>query len=412
MHHHREIPESELNSSFKQLGSIPLIGSVVAAILGVGLILMARASLGDTGNQQFLYSWLIAFAYFLSIAVGALFFVLFQHITRAGWGVVIRRIAEFLSMGMIPLFLLSLPIILSVAFDSSLLYKWNSEAELASSALLEKKSGYLNSTFFIVRWAIYFVIWISVAKFFFNRSILQDSTKDKSITLLCEARSAPAIIAMALSVTFAAFDWLMSLDYAWFSTIFGVYYFAGCMVSFFALAIILSYGVQMKGLLKHAITTEHYHDMAKLLYGFICFWAYIAFSQYILIWYANIPEETEWYQIRQETAIWSNISYYVLVFGHFIIPFLLLMPRTLRRNKSWMVGGAIWMLVLHWIDLFWLVMPQMWPHEGYTPGMIDLGCFLAVGGTFFAGVSYYAAGRPLLAKGDPRLPESLAFENH
>ncbi|QDU80802.1 hypothetical protein Pla110_25370 [Polystyrenella longa] len=410
-HHHREIPESELNSSFKELGPIPLIGSIIAAVIGFGLILLAGPVESSDGNQQFLYSWLVNFSFFLSIAVGSLFFVLFQHITRAGWGVVIRRFAEFLSMGMIPLFLLSLPIVLSIAFDSHLLYSWNDANEVASSELLQKKVGFLNPTFFIARWAIYFTVWIAIAKFFFNRSILQDQTKDKSLTLLFEARSAPAIIAFALTVTFASIDWMMTLDYAWFSTIFGVYFFSGSMVAFFAVAIICSYSMQVKGLLKNAITIEHYHDMAKLLYGFICFWAYIAFSQYMLIWYANIPEETEWYQIRQDGEIWTVISYYVLVFGHFIIPFLLLMPRTLRRNKVWMTGGAIWMLVMHWIDLFWLIMPQL-HHEGYMPGLMDLGCFLAVGGVFFAGVTYFASGRALLAKGDPRLSESLAFENH
>ena len=411
MHHSsREIPESELNSSFKELGSLPLIGSCVLAVIGIVLIFVARGSLGEEADQQFLFSWLINFSFFLSIAVGALFFVLLQHLTRAGWGVVVRRIAEFLSMGMIPLVIISLPVLYSVISGSDLLYSWNSEEELASSELLQKKSGYLNSTFFTARWVIYFVVWIGLAKFFFNRSILQDETKDKSLTLLFERRSAPAIAVFFLTVTFASFDLLMSLDYIWFSTIFGVYFCSGSMVAFFAIVTIFSYGLQTKGLLRNAITTEHYHDLGKLLYGFNCFWAYIAFSQYMLIWYANIPEETGWFQIRQ-TGTWETVSFKILVFGHFLIPFVVLMSRHVRRNKFLLTIGALWLLALHWIDLYWLVMPTL-HHEGYTPKLIDFACFLATGGIFFAGVSYFAAGRALLAKGDPRLPESLAFENH
>lgn len=409
----REISESELNSTFSQLGSWPL--KLSAGIGGLGILGMLALGLKEENQQQFLFSYLMNFSFFLSLSIGALFFVSFQHITRAGWSVVVRRIAEFLAMGIVPLFLLSLPIIYTIFSGSNALYSWNSSEELATSHLLQSKQGYLNQGFFLVRWVVYFAAWYGVARYYFNRSTLQDKTKDKSLTLLLERRSAPFIFVLAFTATFAAFDWLMALDYKWFSTIFGVYFFAGGTVFLFAALILISNLYQAKGLLKNAITTEHFHDMGKLLFGFNCFWAYIAFSQYILIWYANIPEETEWYHIRihgGEPGGWFNVAM-ILVFGHFIIPFVLFMSRTMKRTRPILIFWAIWLVVMHWIDMYWLVMPTL-HHEGpdWSHALLDLCCLLGVGGIYFTGVCYFAADRPLLPVGDPRLQESLAFENY
>ena len=223
-----------------------------------------------------------------------------------------------------------------------------------------------------------------------------------------EKLSAVALILFGLSVTFAAFDWLMSLEPHWFSTIYGLYFFAGAVVAFFAAIILAALALQRGGWLAQSITTEHYHELGKLLFGFIVFWGYMAFSQYMLIWYANIPEETGWYVDRQ-TGPWTAVSL-VLLFGHLLIPFFGLLSREVKRRRILLGAWAAWMLVIHWVDLYWLIMPTFAP--GHLPfGPTDLCCMIAVGGPFLAGLLWSARGRALLPMKDPRLDESLAFEN-
>jgi hypothetical protein len=200
----------------------------------------------------------------------------------------------------------------------------------------------------------------------------------------------------------------MSLEPHWFSTIFGVYYFSGSALVLFAALIITSYFTQRSGWLTGVISTEHYHDLGKLMFAFVVFWAYIAFSQYMLIWYANMPEETQWF-LRRQTGQWTALSWFMLI-GHFIVPFLALISRIPKRRKEPLVGAAVWILIIHWVDMYYLVMPHT--SDGVVPfHVIDLTCFLAVGGLFVAAFAMRFRRRSLLAQGDPRLAESLAFEN-
>jgi hypothetical protein len=223
-----------------------------------------------------------------------------------------------------------------------------------------------------------------------------------------EKLSAVALILFGLTITFASFDWLMSLEPEWFSTIYGLYYFAGSVVGFFAFLILLAMALQKTGHLGSAITTEHYHELGKLLLGFIVFWGYMAFSQYMLIWYANIPEESVWYLARQ-TGPWTWVSL-GLLFGHLLIPFFGLLSREVKRCRILLGAWAVWMLVIHWIDVYWLVMPTF--AEDRLPfGAIDICCMVAVGSLFLAGLLWSARGRALVPVQDPRLSESLAFEN-
>ncbi|MCL4210853.1 MAG: hypothetical protein KJZ68_09310, partial [Phycisphaerales bacterium] len=236
--------------------------------------------------------------------------------------------------------------------------------------------------------------------------------------------AAPGIILFALTLTFAAFDWLMSQDPHWFSTIFGVYYFAGSVCSFVALAILISAFLQRSGRLTHAITTEHYHDLGKLLFAFgVVFWAYIAFSQYMLQWYGNIPEETLWWQPRASgytgtvvyhgheitPGAWNNWSLFLLV-GHFVGPFLAIISRMPKRNRVMLVAAAAWMLAMSWYDLFWLVMPVF--HADH-PGIVltDVLCGAGVLAMVVAFAAAMARSVSLVPQRDPRLGESLAFEN-
>jgi hypothetical protein len=219
--------------------------------------------------------------------------------------------------------------------------------------------------------------------------------------------SAPGLIIYALTLTFAVFDLVMSLYPHWYSTIFGLYYWAGAVVSFFALIAVLVFALQGLGLLRGVVSGEHYHDVGKLIFAFVVFWAYMGISQYLLIWYGNVPEETIWY-LRRQTGQWTWISV-LLIVGHFFVPFLALMSRHPKRRPMTLVVAAVWVLIMHWWDLYWLVMPEWSPGE-LPIGLLDLTCFVGVGGIFFAAVLFRLARSPLIPVRDPRLHESLQWE--
>jgi len=213
---------------------------------------------------------------------------------------------------------------------------------------------------------------------------------------------------LALTTTLASVDWIMSLTPHWYSTMFGVYFFAGSFLGFIALLSLLAVRMRAAGLLDTVISTEHLHDVGKLLFGFTAFWAYIGFSQFFLVWYANLPEETIWYKPRIEGS-WLPIALLLMV-GHFIAPFFYLMGRSVKRNGSTLSVGAVWLLLMHYVDLYWQVMPTLHP-EGFSPSVLDLAAFLAVGGCVIAAVSWLLRRQALVPLRDPRIAESLAFEN-
>jgi hypothetical protein len=356
------------------------------------------------GLSHFIHTYLVGFMYVLSLSLGALFFVMLHHLTRAGWSVVVRRLAEIIAANIPMLVLLFLPIL----FGLGKLYHWSHPEMVAADELLQGKSPFLNIPFFVVRCLIYFGVWFWLSRFFLSASTEQDESGDPEASLDMEKKSTYGMVLFALTLTFASLDWIMTLDAHWYSTIFGVYYFAGCALSFIALLIVSAYFLQRHKILTRVITTEHYHDFGKLLFGFIFFWAYIAFSQYMLIWYANIPEETLWIYLRQEGQ-WKWISLF-LIFGHFAIPFLGLLSRYPKRRKKILLGWALWMLFAHYWDLYWLIMPNF---KSYTVPfqVIDIACFIGIAGFYMAGIFHIAKDRSLLACKDPRLEESLSFEN-
>jgi hypothetical protein len=390
----------------RQLG--PLGRTTVRIGLVVGLAAMAIALLlaysTDGGMAHLCQSYLTNFCYFLSLALGALFFVVLQHLTRSGWSVAVRRLAEGVAGSVLLLVLLLVPIIICM----QPLYTWVDPNLAASDHLLHGKQAYLNRGSFVARCAIYFVIWAFLARYYLKRSIEQDSSGDPSLTQAMERLSAPAMIVFALTITFAAFDLLMSRDPKWYSTIFGVYYYSGSVVGFFALLAIVMFLLQRSGRLTRSIRIEHYHDVGRLLFAFVVFWAYIAFSQYMLMWYANIPEETTWY-LRRQTGSWTGVSL-VLLFGHFVVPFLALVSRWPKRRPGVLAAAGAWMLVMHWIDVYWLTMPEVSPGQiGFS--VFDVLCFVGIGAWFVAWSAHLLRDCPLIPSRDPRLPESLAFEN-
>lgn len=377
-----------------------------------GIVVLALAGVlgwwrGDDW-RYFCHAYLVNYVFYLSLSLGALFFVTLHHASRAGWSVCVRRVLEIVSANVLLMAVLFVPVLLAALFGGSSLYEWTDAAVVKGDHVLEGKGWYLNLPFFILRALIFFGVWGGLSWFFWRGSLKQDENGDVQLSLRMEWISYPALILFAVTVTLASFDWLMSLTPHWFSTIYGVYYFAGAVVSSLATVILVLMLLQANGRLTTTVTTEHYHELGKLLFGFIVFWGYIAFSQYMLIWYANIPEETDWYQPRQ-TGGWIVVSL-ILVFGHLLIPFFGLISRSAKRSKPILGFWAVWLLITHWIDMHYLVMPHVGT-PGFPLGVIDFVCLAGMGLLFAAGIIHFAGDRQLVPAKDPRIAESLGFEN-
>jgi hypothetical protein len=378
---------------------IPVIGAV-CALLGAA----ACAILGAANPKQFFFSWLVSFLFFLSLALGGLFFVLIQYATQGGWGIVLRRIGETI-FAMIPVMAaLFLPLLLGLRD----LYSWAIPGAAEQDALLRWKEPYLNVPFFVIRAALYFGIWSFMALLYYRGSRGQDVTGDPRVSARLRRLAGPAIIVLALTQTFASIDWIMSLTPHWYSTMFGVYFFSGSFVGFIALLSVVAVAMRGAGLLDTVISAEHLQDIGKFLFAFTAFWAYIAFSQFFLMWYANLPEETTWYKARIEGS-WLTVSLFLMA-GHFGAPFLFLMGRAVKRKGWTLAVGGTWLLVMHFVDLYWQVMPTLHP-EGVRPSALDVAALLAVGGCFVAAAGWLMRRQALVPLRDPRLAESLAFEN-
>jgi len=382
-------------------GTLGVLGLVATAVLGL------RG--GAEGQSRAMLSYLVAFCYFLSVMLGGIFFVLIQHVTRAGWSVVVRRLAEAVAANGLLMAVLVIPIVLPVLSGRDLMFEWTNPAAVAQDHLLQWKQPYLNAPFFVVRMVVYFAAWSVMGSWFFRQSVRQDASGDPGLTVRMQSAAAPSLFVFAATATFGAVDLLMSLEPRWYSTMFGVYFFAGSILVFAATLPILAYFVQRAGCLQAVVSTEHYHDMGKLLFAFLVFWAYIAFSQYMLIWYANIPEETDWF-LRRQTGQWTAVSWFLL-FGHFVVPFLALISRIPKRRRETLVFAAIWMLAAHYVDVYYVAMPHA--AEGRVPvSLLDLTAWVGIGGLFVAAITNRMKNRSLVPERDPRLAESLAFENY
>lgn len=382
----------------------------LAGGIGLGFLVVSiglGAAAGDA-FKQFFHSYLVAFTWGLSIVLGALFWVTLQHLVNAKWSIVLRRIAELLAQGLLLMALLAVPIVVTVAQHNDVLFPWLNHDLMHNNHVLHKKIGYLNTPFFLARMAVYFGFWILLARFYLRRSLEQDKSGSSSFEAAMAKAAPPSMIAFALTVTFAAFDLIMTLDPLWFSTIFGVYYFAGCVLAVHSALTLAMFWLQSNGRLAKSVTKEHYHDVGKMMFAFTIFWAYIGFSQFMLIWYANIPEETHWFVQRLEGE-WTVISY-LLIIVHFVIPFFFLLSRHIKRNPKTLSIGAVWILVVHFLDLHWLIMPNL-HQRGFSFHPLDITTLLGVGCLLVAFVLFMAKQVNLLPTKDPRLKKSLAFEN-
>src|SRR5215472_8232284 len=360
---------------------------VASATGALGLIASAYGAVEEP--RRFAFSYLFAFFVFLSIALGALFFVLVQHLTCASWSVSVRRSSELLMRGL-PVFIV---LVIPVLFSTRQLYPWagapyltepmqagafanamdegnrepaalavanrDATAELSQTRgaeearILSARKPYMNRPFFTLRAFGFLGLWSFIAWRLFGWSARQDEKGGIDATLRAQ-RFAPAATAVfAVTLALAAFDWLMSLEPTWYSTIFGVYVFAGCTVGHAAAAILFAMALQQGGLLRRSISIEHYHDLGKLLFGWVCFWAYIAFVQFLLIWYANVPEELSFFHLRwtDQEGSWKPLST-ALFLLHFVVPFWVLLSRGAKRSLVTLAFGAVVVLTLHVADVY------------------------------------------------------------
>jgi hypothetical protein len=373
-------------------------------IIGIiGLILSGIGYFSD--SRQFFHSYLTAFFFWLSIALGGLFFTMLHHIVNAKWSTVLRRLSENIMMLLPIMAIFCIPLL----FGIKDLYHWSHPEAVVSDHLLQDKAPYLNTGFFIGRVVLYFVIWIIFALLLNRLSLKQDESHQPKMVTTFRRLSGGGLLLFAVTVTFAAFDWLMSLDAHWYSTIFGVYVFSGGLLGFLAILTFLVMHLNSRRVLDKVISVEHYHDLGKLLFAFTIFWGYMAFSQYFLIWYGNIPEETVWFLHRWEGS-WKIITL-VIVFGHFVVPFFGLFPMFVKRNRVYMRLMAIWILIMHWVDIYWLVMPTL-HHHGVHLSWMDLTATVGLGGVLLYFLWNRIVSKPLVPVNDPGLEESINFVNH
>lgn len=391
-------------SRYQQLALV--VGLVFTAILALGFFLSPR--------EMFFRSYLLGYVFWIGIALGCLAILMLQHLSGGAWGLVIRRVLESGTRTLPLMAVLFVPII----FGMGHLYEWTHLAELANGKTLEEKhlyemllhkSKYLNVTGFLLRTLLYFVIWGGLAYLLNLWSREQDRTAERRFAKRLQALSGPGLVLFVLTVTFASVDWVMSLDPEWFSTIFGLLFVAAWTLSSFAFVIAVMALLSARAPLAGVVLPRHFHDLGKLLLAFVMVWAYFSFSQFLIIWSGNIPEETRWYLYRMRGG-WSLVALGLVIF-HFALPFLLLLSRDLKRNARRLALVAGLVLLMRLVDLFWLIAPKFSKgdfHMSWTDVVAPLG----IGGLWLAFFLWQLKQRPLIPFNDPQLPEVLEAGHH
>jgi hypothetical protein len=399
---------AEERFNLTRLGVIPLI-VLAAGLLALGVSLVW----GFFDTKRFAFGWLVSFMFVFTIAGGALFWTLIHHALDCDWSVTVRRLLEQVSALFFPwLALLFLPILLL----PGKIYKWWDKNPLEDH-LLAHKSLVLNHGFFWGFGIACLAFFGGFAWLMRGLSVRQDASGDPALSIRMRQLAYAGLILFSLMISFAGIMWIMALDYHWFSTMWGVYIFAGSAGSALAAIILISHGLRSAGYLRGVVTVEHDHILGKLLFAFTIFWAYIAFSQYMLYYYANIPEETIFF-IQRNEGTWYHLSVF-LVFGRFFFPFLLLITQPAKRNPYRICFAAAWILVMHFLDLYWMIIPQYQVNTGVATEargleikfVLDvitvLGMLAVLAFVFLRRLPQTS----LFPKRDPRLYESVTLTN-
>lgn len=394
---HTPTPEGEHFESSRTAGLS--FGLGVTAVIALVLCLIGAI----LSPHQFSYSWLFAFAFFFTLCAGCFFWTIVHHATDAEWSVVVRRQLENIAALLGVLAVLFIPIL----FLRHHLYAWM-DIPRGVEVTLDAKRGYLNWPFFLVR-AVVFLGFFLLAAFVLRRlSAEQDKDGNPGFTIRMRQVSFISLPMFALCLTFGAFDWMMSLNYRWFSTMFGVYVFAGAAGSSMSLLVLVITALRRAGYLRDVVTVEHYHIMGKWMLAFCVFWAYIGFGQYMLIWYANIPEETQYF-ITRNTQSWWALSM-LLVIGRFFIAFPILLMRSIKQHPRQLCLIAGWIVLMQMLDIYLIVLPSL-HGTGFHPSIWDLLALVAMGATLGFVYLRLLPRTSLFPVRDPRLIESLHTVN-
>lgn len=368
--------------------------SLIVGALGLVLCLVGLFFNPD----QFFQSYLFAYLFWLGMGLGCLAIVMVHHLTSGAWGVVMRRLLESGAMTLPLMALLFIPL----AFGLSHLYIWARPEAVAADEALQHKSAYLNVPFFLVRAAFYFIAWAAVA-FTLNRwSLAQDRIEKIDWTPRLKRLSAGGLLLFGLTVTFAMIDWVMSLEPHWYSTIYSAMVATGLLVEAFAFVIVLVFLLSDREPLAKVMTERTFNDLGSLLFAFIMLWAYMAFSQFLLIWSGNLSEEIPWYLSRLAGG-WKWVALAIVLF-HFALPFALLVSRDLKRNARLLTAVAALLLLMRLVDMFWLVMPAFYK-TGLHVHWLDLAAAVGIGGIWIAAFIWWLKDKPLLPLHGPSIKE-------
>ncbi len=379
----------------------PELDRVQRQSLTVGGVALLLCVVGAFFNaEQFFRSYLVAYLFWISIPLGSFAVLMLHHLVGGAWGFVIRRLLEAATRTIWLMLILFLPILVGLTS----LYEWTHAETVAADELLQHKESYLNIPFFLARAVIYFGLWL-VGMYFLNKwSTEQDRTHDAGLTRRLQVLSGPGLLLWGATITFMSIDWVMSLEPAWYSAIFGMLFMVGQGLTTLAFMIVALSRLWNQPPLLGVVTRSHFHDLGSLMLTFVMLWAYVGFSQFLIIWSGNLPEEIPWYLHRTHGG-WQQVGASLMIF-HFALPFLLLLSRTTKGSIVILSTLAATMLLMRWVDVFWLVMPTFQPAQ-LQLHWLDPVAVIGVGGLWVGTFGWQLKREPLLPLYDPRLEESL-----
>ncbi len=386
-----------------QLGYTPpaeLKGVSMRALI-VGVVFTLVLLIGAfVDRAQFFHSYLVGFIFWTGITLGSLALLMLQHLTGGVWGLVIRRVLEASTRTLPLLLILFIPIVIGLR----MIYPWTSSELMNSTEGLRQKISYLNPGFFIIRAAIYFAFWSACAWILNWFSLQQDRTARKRWRRRMQMLSGPGLAFLIISITFAAVDWVMSLEPAWFSTIFGLLFVASWSLSALAFTIVVMSWLSRRAPMDKVAQPRHFHDWGNLLLALVMLWTYFAFSQYLLIWSGNLPEETTWYVARKHGG-WGVIALSIVIL-QFAFPFLVLLSRAAKKSADRLATLAVLILVMRVADVIWLIEPAF-NAERFHLSWMDIVAPIGIGGLWVATFAWQLQKRPLIAMNDPQVEAAL-----
>jgi len=383
------IPPPEL----KRVSTLALaVGALFLALFVFGLLI---------DRAQFFHAYLVGFIFWIGITIGSMALLMLQHLTGGAWGLIIRRVLEAATRTLPLMLILFLPILLRL----NLIYPWTNKAEMDQvPALREKAAHYLNPAFFTVRALVYFAIWLLMMWLLNAWSLEHDRTANGRVLKRLQMMSGPGLGLLIITITFAAIDWVMSLDPAWSSTIFGLIFVASWSLSALAFGILVMSWLARREPMNAVVRTSHFHDWGNLLMALVMLWMYFAFSQYLIIWSGNLPEETVWYVARKHGG-WGVIALGIVIL-QFAFPFLTLLSRAAKKSPQRLGMLALLILIMRVVDVIWLIEPSF-NRERFHLSWMDLAAPIAIGGLWIATFAWQLQKRSLVPVNDPQLEQAL-----